>query len=382
MSKNKISYAVLHLAVNPVTGPLSVMRQLALYQKKSGVKVAFGIIHDSKWQKNYESELRVLDIHTYKQKQPKLPGTVSFMYQRFLRPPIGEWVQDLASGSKAEMVVIHCHNAWQAGVFLPVRHLGNIKCRFVATFHGVGGQFDRLPIHRLVHAWMGRRLLNHNAYLSAVDPLSTILSEQWLKIPKEKFTIIPNGQEPSILRACPFILGKFPFTIGHVGSLTEGKGWEIATEAVIRVAKTGRMVRIIIAGRGPEQVKVEEYSTRFPALVNYLGYQSKPVENVFPKMDLLAVMSEREGLPMTVLEGMSVGVPVVTTQNGDSSNAVVDGKTGFIIPRKADELARVIIKLYDNHNLLKMLHENTISRFMDKFQISNIVGQYHNFYTS
>ncbi len=85
---------------------------------------------------------------------------------------------------------------------------------------------------------------------------------------------------------------------------------------------------------------------------------------------------------MTVLEGMSVGVPVVTTQNGDSSNAVVDGKTGFIIPRKADELARVIIKLYDNHNLLKMLHENTISRFMDKFQISNIVGQYHNFYTS
>jgi len=333
MTFQREKLSVLHVALHPVTGPWSVMRELTKAQAASGLYagVGIGVIIYRDWAKPYEEELHSSGLPVYRAFTPKMFGTASFLWQRFDRPPIAKWAADFARRCHTRNVVVHFHNAWMSGVFLPLSHPQDCRLGVVATVHGVNAFLEGKPVRHHAHRWMAQRLSQHGATLTSVDTANLARAESMFGLPASSFHVVPNGVTATASRACPFLRDNPKLTVGHVGSLSPQKGWEIAANAVIAAAKAGVPCRMIIAGAGSGAAKAQDLARQHPDIINFRGFVRDPRQKLMPELDLLALMSSHEGLPMSGVEALSVGLPMAGTNVGGMAELILHGKTGYIV---------------------------------------------------
>jgi glycosyltransferase involved in cell wall biosynthesis len=374
--------AVLHFALNPITGVWSVMKILAQAQTRSGnyASVGIGILMDQKWPQLCREEFAALSLPVYSSQTVNWFGTAKFLWQCFRKPPLDQWVQDFAAKSGADTVVLHCHNAWLSGVFQPVTAPGKAKLVFVATFHGVNGHFRHQPVRQGIHRWMASRLTKHGAVLTSVDRANLARAEKLLAMNPGEFTVIPNGIEDSELRGCPWLSGQPAFTLGHIGSISAAKGWQMLVGAARSLREKGHNINVILAGRGEDAELATKLAAESGGWLRYVGFVPNPQEVVLKNVDALVLMSEQEGLPMAIIEALSMGVPVLATPVGGVPEAVINGKNGFLVERTAEALAEAIQPLLNDPDKLREMSVNARRSFEDHFEISRVVSMYDNIY--
>jgi len=148
------------------------------------------------------------------------------------------------------------------------------------------------------------------------------------------------------------------FTIGMVGRLSVEKGHIYllkAFEKLIRTHDTRHMthdgiksLRLLVIGDGPLQARLVQLVHRTKILrgkVRFLPAQ-KDVKKFYGQMDVLVLPSLSEGLPMTLLEGMAMELPVVATRVGGVPDVIKDGFNGFLVePQDVEGLAEAIKKV-------------------------------------
>ncbi|MCX7856035.1 MAG: glycosyltransferase, partial [Anaerolineae bacterium] len=89
----------------------------------------------------------------------------------------------------------------------------------------------------------------------------------------------------------------------------------------------------------------------------------------------------REGTPVTVLEAMAMGLPVVATDVPGCREAVVHGETGFLVPpRDVDALTLAIQRLIGDPELRWQMGQAGRARTVECFAVERIVGQYLRLY--
>lgn len=382
MSGN-VQPAVLHAALHPVTGPWSVMRDLARAQAASGRYAAVGIavVRDRTWPAAYREELRGGPVPLFESACPRLFGTAAFLYQRFSPPDWRAWVGELAARTGASRIIVHFHNAWMSGVFLPLPPVGGLRIGAVATFHGVNEHFSGKPVRLRLHRWMANRLPAAGAGLTSVDAANTVLAERLFRLRASSFAVIPNGIEPSSAAACPAARdATAPLTLGHVGSMIPQKGWQLVAAAAEQLNRAGVRVRVVLAGAGPDEAAAGAWAARHAAWAEYLGHVPQPRARVMPRLDVLCLMSQWEGLPMSIVEAMSVGLPVVATQVGGVAEAVEHGVTGLLVPRTAAALAAAIEDLLRDRARLAAFSRAARARFEERFTLDRVVARYDDVY--
>jgi len=129
-----------------------------------------------------------------------------------------------------------------------------------------------------------------------------------------------------------------------VGSLTPAKAQLVLLEAFARVASRVPEARLWFAGEGPLRPALEAEIARvgLASRVRLLGARADAAE-LMAACDAFALSSVREGLPVTVLEAMRAGLPVVATRAGGNGEAIEDGVTGRLVPmRDAAALAQAL----------------------------------------
>jgi glycosyltransferase involved in cell wall biosynthesis len=128
-----------------------------------------------------------------------------------------------------------------------------------------------------------------------------------------------------------------PGLVVSVARLVEKKGLPTLIEACALVR--GHGLRLAIVGDGPLRGRLEQTAARVGAPVELLG--ALPNEQVLELLRRAAVFclpcviaptGDRDGLPSSVLEAMALGVPVVTTAVNGLGEAVVDERTGLLVP--------------------------------------------------
>lgn len=376
--------AVLHVALEPASGVWSVMRDLSQAQSASGRyrAVAMGVIASSKWPARYADELKRLGLPSYQFRTLDAFGTAQFLWQRIQRPPIGEWADDLIRRSGAASVVVHFHNAWLSGIFLPLRSKHGKQVKAVVTFHGVCLTLERQPVRRWLHRQMAQRLLRYGAKLTSVDAGNLPLAESIFGVPPERFTVVPNGvKADETLSAAPW-LGTGEFIVGYVGLLADRKGWRIIVDAVLKVRAGGRKVRLVIAGAGPEEADAQRVAHEHPEDIEFIGHVAEPRKSIMPRVHVLPLMSTFEGLPMVLIEAASVGLPVVATAVGGILEILEDGVTGIVVSRSVDSLARALETLYDSPETVRRMGQAARAVHAQRFEIGRVTGLYHSVYTS
>jgi glycosyltransferase involved in cell wall biosynthesis len=363
------SFNILHVARAPRTGVWSVMRQLAHWQLSMGHRVGFGLLIPRNWPNSYEEQLEIAalsGIKIFRAPSPDVFGTGAMLYHQ-LNNPISDWAHQFHR--PGDTTILHFHNAWLSGAYLPVK---SSDVSTVATFHGIQGErsLRQQPVRRCLHTYWAKRLERFNVTLASVDRQGVDTASSLFGMRSELFTVIPNGTAvpAKVAQGSPRLNNlRLPITVGHVGLLDQGKGWRITGEAVQSMHEAGIPIRLLIAGSGPESSDAEHWSSSRSEFVDFLGHKSEPLRDVFPRLDVLSLPSLSEGLPMAVLEAMSMGVVPVTTAVGGLPDLIQSGENGILIERGVTGVRNALERLYALPDLHRHCSLGAITTHRSKF---------------
>lgn len=171
-----------------------------------------------------------------------------------------------------------------------------------------------------------------------------------------------------------------PFLI-HLGSFVPEKNHE----GLLRIFKNLLIqipnLRLVLCGDGPLRHEVE---SQLPENVLVLGLRTD-VSSIIPHAKALLLPSLVEGLPGVILEAMAMRVPVVAYAVGGIPEVIHPGKTGFLIPKREEELFAEVL----NNQVLKLSQEdlqlilNQASNLVaDQFSLPAVSNQFESFYFS
>ena len=194
--------------------------------------------------------------------------------------------------------------------------------------------------------------------------------------------VIPNGvaSDPPVcpregVRAELGVAGD-EFLAVLVAALRPEKRAVTFVEQVAAAHRVAPAVRGIVVGAGPEADAVAAAVARSGGAVRAVGYRSDAL-GVIGAADALCLTSSLEALPMTVLEAMSLGRPVIATAVGGVGEAVADGETGILVPRdRADEIAAALVALARDRGRAEALGRAGRERQRRAFSIDAMTGRY------
>jgi len=132
-----------------------------------------------------------------------------------------------------------------------------------------------------------------------------------------------------------------------------------------------------LIGDGPKR-KAVEHLANHPLLagqVNFLGTRSD-VQELLANSAIFVLSSKREGFPISILEAMRAGLPVIATNVGGVSEAVVDGETGYLVPAgDIVALRKRLSVLIEDRVLRKQMGSQGRERFAQLFTLDKMVDR-------
>jgi L-malate glycosyltransferase len=206
---------------------------------------------------------------------------------------------------------------------------------------------------------------------------------------KAKFMVVHNGvDEPDSFQKKTNPV----FTVSMVGTLIEGKRQDLAISACAELIKRGYKLNLNIIGESPPwhtnkyKQSLHELVSRHHLAnsVSFLGWIENPREPLLAS-NVFILPSDTEGMPLSIIEAMSLGLPTISTNVGGVPELIEDGKTGFIIrPDNPKELAAKIKVFLDQPSLGKSMGQQARKRyeahFTKKAFIKGVVGVINTIY--
>jgi glycosyltransferase involved in cell wall biosynthesis len=133
----------------------------------------------------------------------------------------------------------------------------------------------------------------------------------------------------------------------QVANFRREKAHEVLVAAAKALRDRGTPVRFLLVGQGQRQQEITDLvaAEGVGDVVTILGFRDD-VAAIVAASDLLVLSSDHEGLPVAVMEALTLGVPIVSTRVGGMPEAVTDGVEGLLVPPRdpealADAVARV-----------------------------------------
>jgi len=240
---------------------------------------------------------------------------------------------------------------WDLGVVVRLSRLlrrDRIWILFAFMFHPtllarLVGWACRVPVRissERIMSWenLGRRWMNRwtvplGTHVVAVsDCVATYVRREY-RVPADRLTTIPNGVDLAHFHPRTSLIRPRGFVIGCTARLHRKNNHAALLQAFTGIASQWPSAQLLLVGRGPEEERLRVLGDRLgiSARVRFVG-EHADVAPPLREMDLYAQSSVAEGMPNSILEAMATGLPVVATDVGGTSEAVVHGETGLLVP--------------------------------------------------
>lgn len=164
----------------------------------------------------------------------------------------------------------------------------------------------------------------------------------------------------------------------YLGRLDRDKGIEILLKAVssFQLPVTSYQLLVVGDGHQREELKAEIKKLEIEDRVKLVGqvpYEETP--KYYQQADVFVYPSQAlEGLPMSLVEAMAAGKPVVASKVGGVPEAVVDGETGLLVePGNVPELSAALEKLLTNDGLREKMGQRAQEVAKEKFSQGKMV---------
>ena len=161
----------------------------------------------------------------------------------------------------------------------------------------------------------------------------------------------------------------------YVGRLAVEKGIPVLFESLSMLKDRGHDFVMTMVGDGPDRVALEEMALRLRISdrIIFAGYAGQDkVKEYLQKSDILILPSFAEGVPVTLMEAMACGIPVIGTQVGGVPELIVHDQTGQLVP-PADSisLADAIIRYLDNTELRERVSRQGREKVVKDFNLNS-----------
>jgi N-acetyl-alpha-D-glucosaminyl L-malate synthase BshA len=198
--------------------------------------------------------------------------------------------------------------------------------------------------------------------------------------------VIPNFVDHELYQPAPCQMLDTPLpkgiTLVHVSNFRPVKRIEDLVYSMCIITKEEPNAQLILVGDGPERHRIERLIDRLGIRRNIMltGYRSDVAEMI-NCADVLVLCSETENAPLTILEGMSCGLPIIATNVGGIPEQVQDGKNGFLVPLKHPEkIAEAALRLNADEKLLFKMGENARKTVLERYTKEIVLNKYLDVY--
>ncbi len=289
--------------------------------------------------------------------------------------------------------IVHTHTA-KAGALGRVAAVlaGKPRPIVVHTFHGhvLRGYFGplRTAAFRLVETLLARV----SDVLIAVGPQVRDELVSLGVAPAEKFEVIRLGialdervADGAEARAEARRLLGVPadrFVVGWIGRITGIKRPHDVLLAFRKLRDRGVEASLCLVGDGPNRDAVERHASELGIARDclYLGYQDD-VSRWYALLDAFLLTSANEGTPVTAIEALAAGKPVVSTAVGGVPDVVIDGVDGFLAPAgDTDALAEALARLAGDPELRARMGEAGRGRVLEQYAVERLLDDVDRLY--
>lgn len=269
---------------------------------------------------------------------------------------------------KHDVDVVHTHFDIPPGPLAGLRYAKIKNVPLVVTYHGdwvenYGGLLRRIGI-----AFHNKFLVDKVlSYADAIISPSAyyIDRSRFLRKYRDKIVVIPNGINfydfdiPYSKKECMRKLG-LPLDkkiLLFFGYLSPYKGPDVLVKAMQRIVKVVTDTELIFVGKGVmmEELKVLSKKLGIEKNIKFTGFVENRLKPFYYKaadVFCLPSMMSTECYPLTILEAMACGVPIVASKIGGIPDAVKDEENGLLVPpRDTEKLAEAIIYLLENEGV-------------------------------
>lgn len=170
---------------------------------------------------------------------------------------------------------------------------------------------------------------------------------------------------------------KSEIIIGTVGRLAPQKRVFETFQLIERIVKTYTNVKLIWLGDGPQFEEAKVYVAE-RGLVNCIELVGNK-QDVYPylgQMDIFLLLSNYEGLPVSILEAMDASLPVIASDVGGIKEQVIDGETGFLVSDSEDNIIEKILLLINNQDIREKFSIKAKKLLHSKFTTEHMINKY------
>jgi glycosyltransferase involved in cell wall biosynthesis len=262
----------------------------------------------------------------------------------------------------------------------------------VHTFHGhvLRGYFGRFRslFFRLLERWLAA----HTTALIAVSPQVRDDLVALRIAPRERFAVIRLGieldkrvaaEQNGRLESRRYLgIPDQRFAVGWIGRMTSVKRTDDVLVAFKRVRDSGVDACLCMVGDGPDRPQLEQRAHELGVMRDtlFLGYQ-EDVAPYYAAFDALVLPSSNEGTPVSAIEALAAGRPVVATRVGGVPDVVREGEDGFLVEAgDTEQLAERLVRLARDPQLRERMGEQGRERVLPRYAVDRLVDDVDRLY--
>jgi len=211
-----------------------------------------------------------------------------------------------------------------------------------------------------------------------------------LGVPPDKIEVVRSGVDlkkfgHSTNRAAvrsQMGLKKGQHLVLYVGRLRAVKGIEYGLRAFAAAQSQLSSMHMALAGEGEllDHLKNIVRELNVSDHVTFLGVRND-LPDLLSGADSVLMPSLKEGFPRTAIEAMAAGKPIIATNVGGTSEAIIDGETGILIPAKNIEvMTSTLLRLVNDKDLQLKLGEAGRQRSTNNYSVNNYVTRLDELY--
>lgn len=206
----------------------------------------------------------------------------------------------------------------------------------------------------------------------------TILEEYDLS--NDVIPVVYNGIDLSKCKKKKIFDLNNPIKIIHVGRFSKQKNHNWIIKEFYTFHKIFEKSELILVGEGELQNSIKKLveEMNLKNNVSFLGAR-EDIYYLLNDADIFILPSLYEGIPMTIIEAMGTGMPIVATNVGGVPDMIEDKQNGILIQNKDGELVKALIELVENEKLRIKISQNAYLK-SNVFSNSNMAQNYIDIY--
>jgi glycosyltransferase involved in cell wall biosynthesis len=242
----------------------------------------------------------------------------------------------------------------------------------------------------LTHSFRNKYLINHFTPVGEATKKILISHDG---IPAEKISVVNIGLPENKFLFNPqlrkkireeFNIPEDSIVIGTVSRLVEFKGHIFLMKAFAELLKSYPGLRLLIIGDGPlkEDLISKSKQLQIDQKTIFTGARND-ISGILSAMDIFAQPSMDfggESFPVSILEAMSIGLPIIASNVGDIGKMIGDTNGVLTIPENVDEIVGGLNSLLNTKDVIKKYGENSRQIFLKNFTISKMIDEMEELY--